>query len=58
MTSRRFIKDNPDVARRFMIAIVEGIHMARTQKDRTLRMLSKQLKEMTRGFSKRSIVPS
>ena len=45
MTSRRFIKDNPDVARRFMIAIVEGIPMARTQKDRTLRMLSKQLKE-------------
>jgi NitT/TauT family transport system substrate-binding protein len=45
MTSRRFIKDNPDVARRFMIAIVEGIHMARTQKDRALRMLSKQLKE-------------
>jgi ABC-type nitrate/sulfonate/bicarbonate transport system substrate-binding protein len=45
MTSRRFLKEKPDIARRFMIAIVEGIHMARTQKDRTLRMLSKQLNE-------------
>ena len=45
MTSRRFLKEKPDVARRFMMAIVEGIHMARTQKDRALRMISKQLKE-------------
>ena len=30
---------------RFMMAIVESIHMARTQKDRALRMISKQLKE-------------
>jgi len=45
ITSRRFVKEKPDLARRFMIAIIEGIHMARTQKDRALRMLSKQLKE-------------
>ena len=45
MTSRRFLREKPDVARRFMMAIVEGIHMARTQKDRALRMISKQLKE-------------
>src|SRR4029434_10903825 len=45
ITSRRFLKEKPDVARRFMMAIVEGVQMARTQKDRTLRMLSKQLKE-------------
>ncbi len=45
MTSRRFVKEKPDVTRRFMIAIVEGIHMSRTQKDRALRMISKQLKE-------------
>ena len=45
LTSRRFLKEKPDLARRFMMAIVEGVHMARTQKDQTLRMLSKQLKE-------------
>src|SRR4029434_11210859 len=36
MTSRRFIKDYPDVARRFMIAIVEGHHMSRTHKHHIL----------------------
>jgi NitT/TauT family transport system substrate-binding protein len=34
ITSRRFVKEKPDVARRFMMAIVEGIHTARTKKDR------------------------
>src|SRR5262245_15000232 len=57
LTSRRFLKEKPDLARRFMMAIVEGVHVARTQKDQTLRMLSKQLRKMTRGFSRRSIGP-
>ncbi|MET0500819.1 MAG: ABC transporter substrate-binding protein [Candidatus Binatia bacterium] len=45
ITSRRFVKEKPDVIRRFLMAVVEGIHMARTQKDRALHMLSKHLKE-------------
>jgi len=46
MTSRRYLREKPDVARRFLMAIAEGIHMARTQKDAALRMLGKQLKEI------------
>ena len=33
MASRRYLKDKADVTRRFLMAIVEGIHLARTQKD-------------------------
>ncbi|HVO95475.1 MAG TPA: hypothetical protein VMT22_21645, partial [Terriglobales bacterium] len=45
MASRRFLKDKPDIARRFLMAISEGIHLSRTRKDLALRMLSRQLKE-------------
>jgi ABC-type nitrate/sulfonate/bicarbonate transport system substrate-binding protein len=45
MTSRRYLKEKPDVARRFLMAITESIHVARTEKDVGLRMLGKQLKE-------------
>lgn len=45
MTSRRYLKDKPDIARRFLMAISEGIHLARTRKDLALRMLGRQLKE-------------
>ena len=45
MTSRRYLKSKPDVAKRFLMAITEGIHMARMQKDLALRVLGKNLKE-------------
>jgi hypothetical protein len=45
MTSRRYLKEKSDVAKRFLIAVVEAIHMARNQKDSVLRILSKHLKE-------------
>lgn len=45
MASRRFLKDKPDIARRFLMAIAEGVHMARTKKDMALRTLGKRLKE-------------
>lgn len=45
MTSRRYLKSKPDVAKRFLMAITEGIHIARTQKDLALRVLGRNLKE-------------
>jgi len=45
MTSRRYLKEKPDVARRFLVAVVEAIQLARNQKDSVLRILSKHLKE-------------
>jgi ABC-type nitrate/sulfonate/bicarbonate transport system substrate-binding protein len=45
MTSRRFIKEKPDVARQFLAGVVEAVHLARTEKAMALRILSKQLKE-------------
>lgn len=45
MTSRRYLKDKPDIARRFLMAIAEGVHMSRTRKDVAIKMLSRQLKE-------------
>jgi NitT/TauT family transport system substrate-binding protein len=45
MASRRYLKEQPDIARRFLMAISEGVHMARTRKDLALRMLSRHLKE-------------
>ena len=45
MASRRFLKDKPDIARRFLMAIAEGIHLARTKKDMALRTLGRRLKE-------------
>jgi len=45
MASRRYLKEKPDITRRFLMAIAEGVHISRTRKDLTLRMLSRQLKE-------------
>ncbi len=45
MASRRYLKEQPDIARRFLMAISEGVHTARTRKDLALRMLARQLKE-------------
>ena len=45
MAGRRYLKDKPDLTRRFLMAIAEGIHLSRTQKDIALRMLGRQLKE-------------
>jgi NitT/TauT family transport system substrate-binding protein len=45
MASRRYLKEKPDIARRFLMAIVEGVHLSRTRKDLALRVLSRQLKE-------------
>src|SRR3990170_1691238 len=45
MASRRFLKDKPDITRRFLMAIAEGIHLARTKKDLALRTLGRRLKE-------------
>ena len=33
MSSRRYLKSKPEIAKRFLMAITEGIQMARTQKD-------------------------
>ena len=45
MAGRRYLKDKPDLTRRFLMAIAEGIHLSRTRKDIALRMLARQLKE-------------
>jgi NitT/TauT family transport system substrate-binding protein len=45
MASRRYLKEQPDIARRFLMAISEGVHMARTRKELALKMLARQLKE-------------
>lgn len=45
MASRRYLKEKPDIARRFLMAVAEGVHISRTRKDLALRMLSRQLKE-------------
>jgi NitT/TauT family transport system substrate-binding protein len=45
MAGRRYLKDKPDLTRRFLMAIAEGIHLSRTHKDIALRMLARQLKE-------------
>jgi ABC-type nitrate/sulfonate/bicarbonate transport system substrate-binding protein len=45
MASRRYLKDKPEITRRFLMAISEGIHVARVQKDVALKTLSRHLKE-------------
>lgn len=45
IASRRFLKDKPEITRRFMMAIAEGIHVARTKKEIALRILGRRLKE-------------
>lgn len=45
IASRRHFKEKPDVARRFLMAIVEGAHLARTRKELALPTLGRRLKE-------------
>jgi ABC-type nitrate/sulfonate/bicarbonate transport system substrate-binding protein len=45
MASRRYLKDKPEITRRFLMAISEGIHLARVHKDVALKTLSRHLKE-------------
>lgn len=50
VTTRRYLSENSDVVRRFLMAVIEGIHMTLTQRDFALRVLGKYLREKDRRF--------
>ncbi len=45
VTTRRFLRDQAETAKRFLMALCEGIQISRSRKDLVLRILRKQLRE-------------
>jgi NitT/TauT family transport system substrate-binding protein len=50
VTTRRFVRDNPDTIRRYLKAYVEGLHRLKTDKAFSLQVLAKYTRTTERDF--------
>jgi NitT/TauT family transport system substrate-binding protein len=50
VTTRKFVKENEDTVRRFVRAVVQGIHYFKTRPEETIRIMAKYLKINDRDY--------